>query len=224
MNLRTIVGCALIAGVSPIPAHAQMMFPPGWKWTTDAPAKAIIGDAVGDTAWRFTQMTPGWHVTTRPAALIYDSTTQASGRYAVESVQILFPGTSQSGYGLFVGGRDLDAAGAQYIAFLVRRDGQVAVERRAGGQTTTLAAWKPAAAVKLAPKPEETVSNTLRVSVELDSLRFSVNAQPVTAIPRRDLPIDGYFGFRTGADINMHITTLDFMRRLATVPAPKPAP
>ena len=223
-NLLALAGFVFIAAVSPTPAQAQLMYPPGWKWTTDAPSKAIIGDAVGDTAWRFTQMAPGFHVTTRPAALMYDATIQASGRYAVESVQILFPGTSQSGYGLFVGGRDLDAAGAQYVAFLVRRDGQVAIERRAGGQTTTLVRWMPAAAVKLAPKAEETVSNTLRVSVELDSMRFSVNAQPVAAVARRDLPVDGYFGFRTGADLNMHITTIDFTRRLATVPPPKPAP
>jgi hypothetical protein len=155
---------------------------------------------------------------------MYEASTPASGRYAVESVQILFPGTSQSGYGLFIGGRDLEGAGAQYLAFLVRRDGQVSIERRAAGQTTVLAPWAPSSAVKLQASATATASNTLRVSVELDSLRFSVNAQPVAAIARRDLPVDGYFGFRTGADINMHITTLDFTRRIATVPAPKPAP
>lgn len=229
MKRISFLSIGFIAALAfPLPASAQLILPPGWKWATDVPSRvttnADFDKVLGDSVWRFTQMTPGFHVTTRPAALMYDATIQASGRYAVESVQILFPGTSQSGYGLFIGGRDLDATGAQFIAFLARRDGQVSIERRAAGQTTTLVPWAPSAAVKLPAKPTETASNTLRVSVELDSLRFSINGQPAAAVARRDLPVDGYFGFRTGADINMHITTIDFTRRLATVPPPKPAP
>jgi hypothetical protein len=60
--------------------------------------------------------------------------------------------------------------------------------------------------------------NVLRVTVDRDSLLFEVNATRVAALPGNDLKMDGYFGFRTGPNLNLHITTLDHTRRLAPVP------
>jgi hypothetical protein len=188
-------------------AIAQVEPPPGWRWATDEP----------DSTWSFVQMAPGWHITTRPGALLYDPAMEATGRYSLESVQILFPGTSQSGYGLFLGGRELDGPEASYLTFLVRRDGHATVEARGGESTTTLLPWTAAPAIQRVTG-DSTAHNVLRVTVEPDSLLFEVNAVRIAALPRDDLMVDGSFGFRTGPDLNLHVTTLDLTRRLAPVP------
>lgn len=218
-DARAIASAAVALCVA-TPGAAQVVEPVGWRWVTDSPARVTAADSTGDALWRFAQMPPGWHVTTRPAAAMFDPTRQSSGNYVVESTQILFPGTSQAGYGIFFGGRGLEggnAATGSYVAFLARRDGQFSVERRAGGSATTIVPWTAHAAVKR-QLGEETASNVLRAAVHVDSVRFSINGERVGAIARDDVP-DGHFGFRIGADLNLHITTLDYTQRLAPTPS-----
>jgi len=145
---------AILAGtLAPMSAAAQLSIPPGWRWATDQHIGApTIDGAIPDSSWRFTTMAPGWHITTRPATVMFHPDAQAWGRYAIESMQILFPGKSPAGYGVFVGG---------------------------------------------------------------------VSSRPPT---RGDLPLYGAFGFRTGDDMNLHVTTLDHTRRLAPVPPPRRRP
>jgi hypothetical protein len=170
-----------------------------------------------DSTWRFVQMAPGWHITTRPGALMYDPSIQAIGNYIIESVQILFPGTTQSGYGLFFGGRDLDGPGTHYVAFLARRDGHITVEVHQNSTTTTLVPWTRAPSVQQVTG-DKTARNVLRITVRPDSVLFEVNAVSVAAYARTAQTLDGFFGFRTGPDLNLHVTTLDYTRRLAPVP------
>lgn len=216
-SIETLFFAAAVVALFATPAVAQVTAPPGWRWGTDQPARMTIEWNMPDSSWRFVQMAPGWHITTRPAALMYDPTVQAGGRYTLESVQILFPGTSQSGYGLFFGGRDLEGPEARYLAFLVRRDGHISIEDRRRGTSSVLVPWTAAPSIQQVTG-DSTARNVLRVGVEGDSLRFEVNASPVATLARNDLLTDGHFGFRTGPDINLHVTTLDYSRRLAPVP------
>jgi hypothetical protein len=170
-----------------------------------------------DSTWRFVQMAPGWHITTRPGALMYDPSIRATGSYILESVQILFPGTAQSGYGLFFGGRDLEGPSAHYVAFLVRRDGHVTVESHQDSTITTLVPWTPAPSVQQVTG-DNTARNVLRIAVRPDSVLFAVNTVPVAAYARSGEALDGPFGFRTGPGLNLHVTTLDYTLRLAPVP------
>lgn len=219
-SLRTRVPpfIALTGGLLATTADAQVTPPAGWRWATDPAAGMTTEWNRPDSTWRFEQMAPGWHITTRPGALMYDRAAEATGRYVLESVQILFPGTSQSGYGLFFGGRELNSPEARYFAFLVRRDGHVTVEQRRYATVTPLLPWTPAPSIHRVAG-DSTARNVLRVVVERDSLLFEVNAVRVGALARRDLPTDGHFGFRTGPDLNLHVTTLDYTRRLAPVPS-----
>jgi hypothetical protein len=217
--MRTILMLPLLvaAGTTATPAQSQVASPPGWRWTTDQPARHTTGEDLPENGWRFVAMAPGWHITTRPGAVLFDPGTEATGRYSLESVQILFPGTSQSGYGLLFGGRDLEGPGQSYLTFLARRDGYVTVEARRNEATTTLLPWTATPAVKRVGG-DSTARNVLRVTVERDSLLFDVNAIRVAALSREGLVTDGSFGFRTGGDLNLHITTLDYTRRLAPFP------
>lgn len=207
----------VVIGLVPTQGIAQVAPPPGWRWGTDHPVRMTSEWNMPDSSWRFVQMAPGWHITTRPGALMYDPSIQATGNYVLESVQILFPGTTQSGYGLFFGGRDLDGAGAQYVAFLARRDGQITVEQRQNTTTTTLVPWTRAPSIQQVTG-DNTARNVLRIVVRPDSVVFEVNAVSVAAYARTGQTLDGFFGFRAGPDLNLHVTTLDYTRRLAPVP------
>jgi hypothetical protein len=198
-------------------ADAQVRLPADWRWATDRPARVVASDSVTDSTWRFAQMPPGWHITTKPGALAYDPRLEATGRYAIESTQLLFPGTSTSGYGIFIGGRSMESANREYVAVLIRRDGSVMVERHVGSSVSTLLPWTTNTAIKRATG-DAPVENVIRAAVEPDSVRLSVNGTRVGGFARGALALDGQFGFRTGPDLNLHITTLDHIRRIAPMP------
>jgi hypothetical protein len=193
--------------------QAQLVRPETWRVRTDG--------ASSDTVY-YVRMPPGWHITTGPGSLLYDPAHTALGRFAVSMDVFLFPKPSEEGYGLFVGGASLDGPAPSYVAFLVRRDGAATVERVSGGSRTTLVPWTPNAAVKPHPGGDESLLNTLRVSVEPDSVRFEANGSRVLAVPRGDLPLDGVFGFRVGPGVNLHISNLDHTVRLAPAPRRRP--
>ena len=209
---RILIGVAAVASV----ARAQSNHPPGWRALTDGVATLTAIEPTLATEWRFTQMAPGWHITTRPAALMFDPGIRASGVFTVESMQILFPGTTNAGYGVFLGGQNLESEQRKFIAFLLHRDGRVSIERHEGKQATQIVAPTPATSFKPAPAGE-TADNLLRVAAAPDSVRVSVNGTVSVTVPRNALSLDGHIGFRTGADLNLHVTTLDFTQRLAPV-------
>jgi hypothetical protein len=187
-------------------AAGQDARPAGWKWQTEPGA--------ADTAWRFDRMPPGWHITTGPAVLAWDETAAFEGRYAVESEMILFPESQNEGYGLFVAGRGLEGADAHYVAFLVRQDGAAGVFRVQAGRSEPLRDWAAAAPVR-ALTGSETVSNTLRVEVEGAETVFRVNGEEVARVPGAAVGGSGHVGFRIMGGVNLHITTLDVLQRLA---------
>jgi hypothetical protein len=129
---------ALVLGPSVLPAQSGQ--PQGWRVRTDTPAP--------DSAVSHVRMPPGWHITSGPvASIVYDAANQANGRFAVEAEIFLFPGTNNEGYGVFLGGKTLDAS-SDWTAFLLTRDGSASIERRQGGTTTSLFPPTKSAAVK----------------------------------------------------------------------------
>jgi hypothetical protein len=169
---------------------------------------------VPDSEFRFVMMPPGYHITTGPAATLFHSGHRADGTFTLESEIFLFPNSIDGEYGLFIGGADLDADGRVYTAFVARRDGATAVLRRAGAAVTPLVQWVRHDSVKT-PGADEAVRNVLRVAVERAAVVFSVNGAEVARVPRDSVATDGLFGFRIGAGVNLHVTTLDHARRLA---------
>lgn len=190
-------------------AVAQSGRPEGLRIRTDAGATDTVAHQ---------RMPPGWHMTTGPAAILYDPGHQSRGRFAVEAEIFLFPGESNEGFGVFLGGTDLESANASWTAFLITRDGSATVERRQGGSTMTLFPPTRSAAVK-PHTGEGTAHNIIRVLVQGDSAIFSANGQRITALPARELPLEGTFGFRVGKGVNLHASNLDLVTRLAPFPA-----
>jgi len=204
------------AGLTCLPAQssAQLSTPPHWKWVTDEPARLVTEQAVPDSGWRFVAMPPGWHITTGPRALLFDPAFRGEERFTVESRLILFPDPSDEGYGLFIGGRHLETDSRSFTAFLVRRDGMAAVVRVIGAATEYIVPWKESKGV-VPHGGSGTVSNVLRVSAGPSDVVFQVNGDTVAVLDRSALAVDGEFGFRIGARLNMHVMNLDYTRHLA---------
>ena len=122
--------------------------PPGWMVRTDDPQ----GDAAPVS---FVDMPPGWHITTGPAAILWNGAMTAEGDFTVELEAYLFdPGELRQPFGLLLGGSDLSGEGQSYLNFLIREGGAFLVERRRGNQTETLIDWSPAPSmISYATKP-----------------------------------------------------------------------
>lgn len=210
-----LVAASLSASaLSPLVAGAQgaLPRPAGWRLLVDGAARDTV---------HYVQMPPGWHITTGPGTLLFDPDYKAAGRFAVEAEIFLFPGTSESGYGIFVGGSGLAGTSASYLAYVARRDGHVRLERVTADGRQALVDWTRAESIKPSQGMEEPVRNVLRLSVERDSIVLEANGSRVTAIPLADLSVNGVFGFRVGPDVNLHASRLDHLRRLAPVPPAK---
>lgn len=190
------------------PALALAQQPVAWRVRTDSPVKDSL---------TVTRMPPGWHITTtaESGAILYDPGLVARGRFALSLEVFLFPGDSQEGYGILFGGTDLETPQGSWLAFLARRDGRASVHQVHHGMNHTLVEWMPNEAVTPHPGGDDAQLNTLRVSVEPDSIRFEANGKRITALPRGALGVDGAFGMRVGKDINLHISNLDHTVRLA---------
>ena len=181
--------------------------PAGWLVRLDRPDRGTVDDVM------FTEMTPGWHITTGPAVLLHHPDSTASGVYRLESDVFLFdPGERREGYGVFFGGRDLDGADQQYIYFLLRRDGRFMIKTRDGEETAVVRDWTANAAVRSwegRPAGEATVNNALAVQVGTQDVTFLVNGTEVARVPRSELPsTDGAFGLRVNHGLNLHVTSV----------------
>ena len=202
-------------------ASAQFPAPPGWKWVVEGDAKTVQALDPPEGSWLFGTMAPGWHITTRPPVLLFEPSYAGRGRFAVESEIFLFPGPSQAGFGLFMGGRDLDGK-PRYVAFLIRRDGSAAVEAARESRREWLHAWTASAAIVPGGTSGDPVKNVLRIEAEAARATFLVNGQQVAEVPRDGTLFDGTVGLRVGADLNLHVTNLDLTHRLALPRPPRP--
>ena len=92
-----VLACILTA---PLPAQEQELTPPPtWQLRLDNPATASVEDI-----W-YVDMPPGWHITTGPAAILWDPANTASGDFRIESESFLFdPEGRREGFGIFFGG------------------------------------------------------------------------------------------------------------------------
>ncbi|HEX6589478.1 MAG TPA: hypothetical protein VF039_10675 [Longimicrobiales bacterium] len=185
--------------------------PAGWLVRLDRPDRGSADQVM------FTEMAPGWHITTGPAVLLHHPDSVASGEYRLESEVFLFdPGERREGYGLFIGGRDLEGEAQRYIYFLLRRDGTYLVKTREGDETAIVRDWTRHDAINDwddRAEGEQAVRNQLTIEVGADDVVFFVNDAEVARVPRSELPdTDGVFGLRVNHSVNLHVTSLQRTR------------
>jgi hypothetical protein len=106
---------------------AQLEPPADWRSVPDQPARLQreqhkFGEPMPDSLFRFVMMPPGYHITMGPGALLFPTDRSVRGNFTLQSEMFLFAESVTAEYGLFLGGAELEAAGASYTAFLLRGD------------------------------------------------------------------------------------------------------
>lgn len=155
----------------------------------------------------FTNMGPGMHVTSGPAAIFWNASNAKSGAYSAEVTftQMKAP-THAEAYGLIWGANDLEGEGQNYMYFVIRGDGKYLVRHRAGAATHDVQAWTEHAAIaKQGADGKQT--NTLRVEVTASSSKLYANGQLIKEIPRTGMTAitDGVVGLRVNHNLDVHI-------------------
>ena len=210
-----------------VPVMAQLTTPADWRWRLDTPADLVTTLDVPERSWLFVSMPPGWHVTTGPGALLYPAEAPAlTPNFSLEATIFLFPGESREEFGLFIGGADIEPSRPpEYTAFVLRRDGQVAVLKRTAAGVTPLVNWQAHdAIVPHQGGGTEPVKNVVRIDVDRVAIQLLVNGTGVAKVARADVRTDGRIGFRIGSGVNLHISSLDVTTRFAPAPPPKKVP
>lgn len=193
--------------------------------TVQAPAVATLTDGwrvrydragVSDTSLKVEPMNPGFHVTTtmRGAGVMWKPEQTARGNFRVEAETHLFPTSSghAEGYGLVVGGRDLEGANQGYLYFLVRADGQYLIKQRDGAQTRDIVPWTAHQAVAR-QEGTQSARQLLAVEAAADSVKFFVNGQQVRAVPRSQVQVDGQVGLRVNHASSVHVSRVAVQQR-----------
>ncbi len=172
--------------------------PAGWAARTDRNAPV---DNV-----KFWEMGSGWHFTLGPAAVVYRESDKAMGNYHAMATftQTKAPRHAE-GYGLIVGGGDLQGSDQKYTYFLVRGDGKFLVKRRDGDSTSNInSGWTDHAAIKKADESGK-ATNALAVGVTGDRVSFTVNDKEVFTAEASALSTDGVVGFRVNHNLDVHV-------------------
>ena len=191
--------------------HAEadnLKVPAAWEVRLDRPkADVVIGDDAEASDIYFVNMTPGWHVTTGPAAIFYHPEAMASGTYRLETLIHLFdPKGRNEAFGVFMGGTGLDGDDQAYDYFLIRNNGQYLLKRRTGSGTSTLQGWTASDAIQTYGSDSgASVPNTLAVEVGAEEVTFSINGTEVARVPKADVRTDGVVGLRVNHALNLHI-------------------
>lgn len=185
-------------------ASGQEAWPEGWTSRTDE----------GDTARSAVRLQPakgGVRVRPGPRAIYWRAGDSADGSYRVGATftQLERAGAPES-YGLFVGGRDLEGPGQDYLYFLVRQTGEYLVKHRAGDETHGLVSWTEHPAVRAFEEGADSLVNRLTVESGEDRVRFLVNGTAVDSLDRAPmLNTDGTFGARINHRLDVRVTGLE---------------
>lgn len=178
--------------------------PEGWKVRFDDPAAKPDQVTVEQKENALT-------FTTGPAAIYYKPTMKGTGDYDLSAVVSQIKTIDHpEGYGLFIGGTDLDKDTLRYTCFLVRQDGKYAIESRDGADVKTLVTWTAAPPMH-EPSGMKT-SNTLLVRAAGNVVRFLIDGKEVHSLTRAEAG-DGVAGVRIGQDLNVQVTKLTLKKR-----------
>ncbi len=198
---------SLVFTLLSVPLLAQeQQRPKDWKVRFDR-ANAQAADH------KFVTMTPGWHVTTGPAGIMYNPSSTAKGDFRLESEIFTFPtgGRDREAFGILFGGKDLAGENQSYTYFLIRNDGRFLVKRRDGSATANVVSWTPHDAIVKNMSETENAKNVLAVEAGATNVDFYINGAKVTSVPRADIQVDGIVGLRVNHGLNLHISSLKVM-------------
>ena len=197
---------AALALAMAAPAFAQA--PEGWTFRVDPSRNPNDPDRSNEVA--FAKMDPGFHVTTGPAAVLYNPKNVATGTYTLKGTFHLMKPSGHNNYdGLVFGGDALDGPGQNYLYFLVGQNGSYIVTHRAGASTHAVQPRTMHDAV-VKPGADGKSANTLEVRVGADKIDYVINNVVVHTTPKVGMTskTDGIWGVRINHQLDVHVTGL----------------
>jgi hypothetical protein len=202
-----------LLGAGPIPqtpadhiAHGGVTVP-GWLVRPDGP------DGTHHSL-SFMTMGAGMHVTTGPAAILWNPDQTAAGQYIVSAWfgPGRLPDDDQEAYGLFIGGADLKTERQQYTCFVISKDGKFLITKRSGVHTKNLTdTWAEHRAIR-GFDPTGVLTNELAIRVGRAVVSFVVNGHEVASHPASAVDTSGIVGIRVNHDVDMHVEGFSLQR------------
>ncbi|HKK45696.1 MAG TPA: hypothetical protein VJ964_09250 [Balneolaceae bacterium] len=169
----------------------------------------VMFNAEGDHNYHF-------EVGPEEAAIYYKPDAKTSGSY---SLQATFTQLKKTGhpeaYGLFVGGKNLQKSGQEYLYFLIRQDGKYLIKRRTGSNIQVIVDWTSSDALKALGANEES-TNKLEIACGHARVKFAANGKVIATISRSKLKdIEGITGLRINHHLHLNVNnfTLDPMNQ-----------
>lgn len=207
-TIALLLGTAHGAGAQADPDRAVAgagTLPAGWHARSDG--NAPLANV------KFDIMNPGQHVTLGPAAIFWRAADTTSGAYGVEATFWQFAAPRhREGYGLFIGGSNLDAASQRYTYFIVAGTGEFLVKRRNGDSTAVVSgSWSPNAAVVKQDSAGKS-QNTLTIRISNGKASFLVNGTEVYSTDASAIDASGVVGYRVNHNLNVHVGPIAITR------------
>lgn len=160
-----------------------------WEKETDAARFTFVD---GDLSVKRGDNVTLWHPDRR-----VDGAYRLTSKITIEDF-----GLHPHGAGITLGGRHVETDAEEYVYFLVRGDGQFLIKTRKGEETTDVVAWTAHAAI--GREDDNGVSeNALMIEANPVEVRFFVNGKLVHTAERRQLQVDGMYGFRLVHDLQV---------------------
>jgi hypothetical protein len=216
----TLLACGAVSGLAAQADPDRAVagggtLPPGWHARTDGNRPL--------TNVKFDSMSVGHHVTLGPAAIFWRDADNTTGSYTVAAKFWQFPSDThrdhREGYGLFIGGSALPAAGQRYTYFLIRDDGMFLIKRRSGDSTWAVTkGWTASDAIAkrdsgASAETTNPLENTLTIRVTPADATFLVNGKLVYKANTGDVDANGIVGFRVNHNLNVHLGALEITRQ-----------
>lgn len=183
--------------------------PAGWSLRFDPPRGGRPVPPV--TAVKFEVMSPGWHLTSGPAALYYRAADQAKGNYTVSATISQAKSMAHEAYGIFLGGTDLQGEKQNYVYMVIHpQGGKYLINHRTGnGTPTPLVPYTESSAVNKENATTGAAKNSLAIRVAGDELHFLINGTEVKTLKASEIPnfsTSGIAGLRLNHNLDVHIS------------------
>ena len=150
----------------------------------------------------------GLRILTGPAGIAYrpeDTVTNGAFHAEASFTQFSAPVGYREAYGIFVGGRELEAPDQEYTYLLVRGTGDFLIKRRLGDITEVIVDWTSHDAVARVSEDGNEPTNVLAVEVDGDEARFLVNEVVVHAMPAAQARPYGVAGLRANHRLDVAV-------------------
>lgn len=228
MRKRTMLASlAILALAAPLSAQGTMqnmdptnavkgsgVLPKGWMLRFD-PIAARPGQPPRPqpemTAIKFETMGSGFHITSGPAAIYYNSGDIGKEQYSVTATFGQRKSMSHEVFGVFIGGTNLQDSTQNYLYFVVRPlDGMAMVSHRtSNGRPKALLPYFASSAINKDDPTDGHATNTLTIQVAKDSVHFMANGKQVAALAKSQLDgasTEGQVGIRVNHNMDLHIS------------------